>query len=141
MMRIFADLCSKRTNILGEILPDVNHHRDMQDRTINSSLLALRRELILSGGEGLEHVEALLALRGVRTGRVLVRHPPGQMRKLVLEALREGPMARRALVYYIATQLPDEPPDGMYKRVDTALHELRKKGVIGREGREWGLAP
>lgn len=40
----------------------------MLDKTIDSALLNLRRDLIRGGDEGLAHVEALLRLRGVVPG-------------------------------------------------------------------------
>ena len=57
----------------------------MQDKTINNALLALRKQIIREGGNGLDHVQALLEQRGVNMPRVL---PPkrsdvakrGQMR-------------------------------------------------------------
>jgi hypothetical protein len=43
----------------------------MQDKTIDGALLALRKQIIREKREGLAHVEALLALRGVHMPAVL----------------------------------------------------------------------
>jgi len=68
----------------------------MQDRTINNALLTLRKQIIRGDGEGLEHVEALLAMWGVRLPQVLAdmqhRARRGQMRRMVTQALAERPM-------------------------------------------------
>ena len=54
----------------------------MQERTINSALLALRKQMIRGEGEGLDHVEALLALRGI--------HPPRVMRAKRSDVAKRG---------------------------------------------------
>ncbi|WP_159458612.1 hypothetical protein [Roseisalinus antarcticus] len=43
----------------------------MQDKTIDNALLALRKDMIRNGGDGLTHVEALLTMRGVGLPAVL----------------------------------------------------------------------
>lgn len=110
----------------------------MQGRTINNALLALRRD----GGQVQELAERLLAMRGVNHLPRMIEAPAkrGQMQRLVLEALREGPKTRAALVEWIAPKRPDAPPDRLYWRVDGALGKLRRKGAVRREGRVW-LAP
>ncbi|NNE88641.1 MAG: hypothetical protein HKN27_11240, partial [Silicimonas sp.] len=64
----------------------------MQDKTINNALLALRRQITREGGDGLNHVEALLRLRDItppercRNGKEAKRLA---MRWLVIEALTQ----------------------------------------------------
>lgn len=41
----------------------------MQDRTINNALLALHRQIAQGDGAGLEHVLALMAMRGLSKPR------------------------------------------------------------------------
>ena len=48
----------------------------MSERSINSALLALRKQLIRGDGLGLEHVEALLVMRGVALPCVLPAKRP-----------------------------------------------------------------
>ena len=61
----------------------------MLDKTIDSALLNLRRDLIRGAGDGLAHVEALLTLRGVALPEVRPKRAPG--------CAGQGVMARMAL--------------------------------------------
>ncbi|WP_136634948.1 hypothetical protein [Pseudooceanicola onchidii] len=111
----------------------------MQDKTINNALLALRKQIIREGGDGLDHVEALLAMRGVDMPRVLIATARrGEMGRMVLDALRDGPKTRAQLVEYIGALRPDVPTDRLYWRVDGALSKLRGK-IEG--GPVWRLTP
>lgn len=117
----------------------------MQDATIDNALLALRKQIILSAGEGRNHVEALLQVRAVRLPRVLGPKAANAMRKghmahMILEALRERPMTRKELVAHLAHKRPDVPQERLYWRTASALDKLRIKGLARREGRVW-LAP
>ena len=116
----------------------------MQDKTINNALLALRKQITRNGDDGLEHVEALLGIRGVDMPRVLPSKPAnsarqGQMARLILDAMSDRPMTRLELVRHIAEKLPDVPPERVYYRTDAALNRLRLKGRVAREGLEWRL--
>lgn len=110
----------------------------MQDKTINNALLALRRE----GGEVQKLAEQLLTLRGEDHLPRIIRHPAkrGEMRRMVLEALRDTPMTRRALVAHLAPLRPEVPLERLYWRTDTTLSKLRIAGLVRREGRVWALA-
>ena len=107
----------------------------MQDRTIDNALLALRKQ----GGEVQELAERLLALRGVDHLPRIIPSPArrGDMQRMVLDALRDGPKTRRELVDYLAGLRPDAPPDRLYWRTDAALSKLRMAGQVRREGRVW----
>lgn len=114
----------------------------MQDKTINNALLALRKQIIRESGEGLDHVEALLALRGVDLTTVYQAKAAnwarrGHMHRMALEALKDGPLTRRQLVDRIAGQRPEVPPERIYWRTDAALAKLQAKGLVRREGRVW----
>jgi hypothetical protein len=54
---------SAPTNNLANFPAHVNHPWPMLDRTIDSLLLNLRRNLIRTGGNGLAHVETLLGVQ------------------------------------------------------------------------------
>lgn len=113
----------------------------MQDETIDNALIALRHQIVCEGREGLEQVEALLALRGVRLPRVICNMPKrGMMRLHVIAALNRGPMTRREMVEHMARVRPDVPLDKLYWRVDSALSKLRMLGVARRKGKAWRLA-
>ena len=114
----------------------------MQDRTIDSALLALRKQIILGGGEGRDQVEALLQMRGVRLPRVLGPRPPDAVRKwhmgaMILDALSERPMTRKELMVRLAVKRPDVSPERLYWRTASALNTLRVNGQVKREGRVW----
>lgn len=118
----------------------------MLDKTIDSALQNLRRDLIRNGGDGLEHVEALMRLRGIPMPRVLPPKRPdaakhGQMRRIILDALREGPKPMRELVPLVHAARQGLSRQAAYQRTGQALVKLKLAGHVGREGRVWGLAP
>lgn len=102
----------------------------MQDKTIDNALLALRKQIIRSKGDGLARVEALLMLRGVAMPKVLPAKKRdvarrGQMRALVLEALRDGPKSLREIVAHVAAATPELEPRAAYVRTTQALARMR----------------
>jgi hypothetical protein len=93
----------------------------MQDKSIDGALLALRKQIIRGKLDGLEHVEALLLMRGVDLPRVMPPKRPdaarrGHMARLVIGALREGPKTMRELVPIIADQQPNISQEAAYIR-------------------------
>ncbi|WP_104019491.1 hypothetical protein [Roseovarius nitratireducens] len=114
----------------------------MQDRTIDNALLALRKQIIRDDLGGMDHVEALLQMRGVDAPRVM---PPkrkdvarrGHMTALVLRALGEGGKTLREVVSYVCQNRPELPYTASYKRTGQALANLKKRGLVRREGRVW----
>jgi hypothetical protein len=116
----------------------------MQDKSIDNALLALRKQIIRRGDPGMEHVEALLAQRGVSIPRVL---PPkrmdvalkGQMRRILVGALSNGPKRMPALVACVAEARPEIAPGAAYSRTGQALQKLRLSGMVRRDGRLWRL--
>ncbi|WP_375172601.1 hypothetical protein [Pseudooceanicola sp.] len=118
----------------------------MQDKTINNALLALRKQIIREGGEGLDHVEALLALRGVDMPRVLPAKRSdvarrGQARQVIIDALRASPMSLRDLSVRVAQVRPELTPKTAYKRTSVTLAKLKEMGWVDRDGPVWRLAP
>lgn len=109
----------------------------MQDRTINNALLALRKQ----GGETQELAERLLAMRGVNHLPRIIESPArrGDMKRMILGALRDGPKTRKELVAHVVERRTDAPSDRLYWRVDAALSRLRIGGLVWREGRMWGI--
>jgi hypothetical protein len=114
----------------------------MLDKSIDGALLALRKRIIRGHGEGLEHVEALLALRGVAAPRVL---PPkrgdvakrGEARRVLLGALRNGPRTLAQMVDVVREWKPDVPAPLAYQRTEQALYKMQAAGLVRREGRLW----
>ena len=112
----------------------------MLNKSIDGALLALRKQIIRGDGKGLEHVEALLAMREVECPVVLPARcattvRKGQMRSMILDALRDGPMTRNQLVEHVAPRRPDVPPERLYWRVDAALSKVRAAELVRRERR------
>ena len=109
----------------------------MQDRTIDSALLNLRKQMIRGDGAGLNHVEALLAMRGVVMPRVLPAKKAdaarmGQMQRLILEALRDGPLPFRAIVDHVAQKRSEISYRVAYVRTGQRLDAMKRKGLVVR---------
>jgi len=105
----------------------------MQDRTINNALLALYR-----AGEGLEHVEALMALRGVEKPAIMHDRPlsRGRCKRLVLSML---PCTSSQIADAIQEAVPGVSRKSAVQRAYMALTRLEARGVVRREGRTWHL--
>jgi hypothetical protein len=120
----------------------VNHNVGMQDKTINNALLALRKQIIRGDGKGLAQAETLLRMRGVVMPRVLPAKRKdvarkGQMSKLVLDALRGGPMTTIEVADHVARNRPELAPEAAKKRAGLCLTKLKRRGLVGREWRVW----
>ncbi len=116
----------------------------MQGKTINNALIALRKDMLADGGDGLEHVEALLALRGVPLPHynwiVRDRIKRGLMRQIVLPALRDGPKTTADLVALVAQEDTGWPDDVVQSRTVGWLKMMRCEGVVGGTKGVWWLA-
>ena len=118
----------------------------MQDKTINSALLALRRQIIRGKCDGLAQVEALLQMRGVPMPAVLPRKRKdaarqGMMRFYVTSALGDGPKTLREIAAYVAEKRPELPYRAAYIRTTQCLSRMKNDKMAVREGRFWRLAP
>lgn len=106
------------------------------DETIDTSLYYLRAQIIRDGADGLEHVEALMNLRGLALDALPVpekrnrRFRKGQLRQAILDELRKGPRTSR--------QLQDVIGHSMNNFRHTLL-TLEARGVVRLEGRVWTL--
>ena len=113
----------------------------MQDRTIDNALLALRKRIIREGGEGLDHVEALLAMRGVGMPRIFaLKDKPfasREVRRAILKALSDGSKSGPD-IYRAVMQLRDgmdyQTAQG---RVSNVLTKMRQEGLVQRRDRKW----
>ena len=119
----------------------------MLDKTINSALLSLRAQIIRDRLDGLAHVNALLAQRGVDPSAQLVRakrRPDaarrGMMRVVVLDALRDGPKCYAEIVALVAAKRQEITPEQAYQRAGQALAKLKMCGTVARDGNLWRLA-
>ncbi len=113
----------------------------MQDKTITNALLQLRAQIIRSGLDGLDHVEALLIARGVDLQPARKpyrpRHGRTYARLLILDAVRSGPLPGRAIASYAVARVPQ---DALRRLVSSALWKMGDAGVLVRNNGLWRLA-
>ena len=117
------------------MIKQLKMHRH-SDETINTSLYYLRAQIIREGVDGLEHVEALMKLRGLTLDALSVpekrnrRFRKGQLRQAILDELRNGPRTSR--------QLQDAIGHSMNNFRHTLL-TLESRGVVRRDRSTWLL--
>ena len=120
------------------------YFRPMRDATVIGVLHNLRCAILREGQDGLEHVDALLRLRGVDPDglRMYAKQPKhhgrSKLRLAVIQALRDGPQRGSE----IARRVQGEGLDyaRAYKLTYDCLRHMHGKGLVRREGRLWGLA-
>lgn len=119
----------------------------MIDKTITSALLALRKQIIWDGLDGLEHVNALLMARGIDpAGLNTVPRQLAQacarrgIQMLVLASLRTGPKTHTQIATALVAARPSLEPGRVAACVYRAVYKLSDKGLVRREGRLWGMA-
>ena len=121
------------------------YRKPRSDYFVNA-LTLLRKEIVREELDGLEHVDALLVLRGVdpetiRTPRAVPnRFKRGELTRAILSMLREQPMKAIDMADRLRVAHPCDRWR-MYNGVNRALYRLRDRGVVKREGRVWRLAP
>ena len=114
----------------------------MLEKSITNALLHLRVQTIRESLDGLEHVEALLKLRGVDLAKHPVPRKIAQRRDtaiLAMDALRDGPKTGKEVSLHAAAATGmtyDEARGRLYQ----ALHNLRRKGWVVKEGSVWRTA-
>jgi hypothetical protein len=119
--------------------------RKLKPETITRALVALRAELIREGGPGLEHVEALLQLRGHNLGPVPqkaktpARFRRNRLRVAIYAALRDGPLTGPEIVRRVS-EAHGIGYAAVYRSVYTQLGEMRRAGRVVREDGRWRLA-
>lgn len=119
--------------------------RRLKPETITRALAALRAELIRDGGPGLEHVEALLVLRGSNLPPVPRKAAPpnfrrGKLRLAIFMALRDGPLTGPEIVRRVSAA------HGMaykqvYRSAYTQLGHMRRAGLVRHEDALWSMLP
>ena len=117
----------------------------MLDTSIDAALVELRRQIVQGGLEGQEHVEALMiargiALRPVTRQLVAVRLPRNYLRRMILAALKEGPMTGPTIAAMVMERTPQIAPDHAYFRAYSAVTRLRYAGMVVKDGKVWRLA-
>lgn len=119
----------------------------MLDKTINNALLRLRAQIIRDGLEGLQHVEAMLLLRGIDPASHYVRRKipldsckQRELKIIVLDALRSGPKTAREIAQAFMRRKPEIAPDRAKIRVHRATYKMRDAGVLVGNAGVWRLA-
>ncbi len=112
--------------------------------TITRALRNLRAQIIRDDEPGLEHVEALLQLRGDNLGPVPRKANPffqrGKLRVAIFTALRQGPCVGPQVVMRVC-EAHGLVYGAMYRSVYSQLGQMKKTGHLRHEGRVWRLAP
>lgn len=114
--------------------------RRLKPETITRALLALRAEIVRDGGPGLEHVEALLALRGNNLPPVprkaTVHFRRNRLRLAIQAALGDGPLTGREIVQRVCAA-HGLAYGAMYRSVYAQLYAMKARGLLAHEGRLW----
>ena len=116
--------------------------RSMKDATVIGVLHNLRCAILRDGQDGLEHVDALLRLRGIDPAslRTYAKQPKhfrrGKLRLAVMEALRDGPMRGSDIARHVQGNGLDYPR--AYRLTYQCLSHMKAKGLVTCEGRLWG---
>ena len=116
----------------------------MLDKSIDAALVELRRQIGRGGLEGQEHVEALMIARGVALRPlsrqlVAVRLPRNYLRRMILAALKGGPMTGPAIAAMVIERTPQIAPDQAYFRAYSAVTRLRYAGLVVKDRKMWRL--
>ena len=114
----------------------------MLDKSIDGALIALRKQIIRGNGEGLAHVEALMALRGVPMPDVLPAKRAdaarkGLMRLIILDGIRKGHRAQREIAAYVHSQRPELTARAAYVRTTQALQRMKAAGMVRLDDGVW----
>lgn len=121
--------------IIGQVKPN----------TIDNALYHLRALCKREGHEGLEHVEALLRIRGLDPNSMHVpkkqprRFRRGELRKAVLSALSNGPVTSKAVTATILATRPDLDESWLHPRIMVSLSTLKNEGAAIRSVEGWTL--
>lgn len=112
--------------------------------TVTRALRNLRGQIIRNVGPGLEHVEALLLLRGDTLGPVPRKMGPihfkrGKLRVAIFAGLRDGPLTGPQVVERVCAD-HGLAYKAMYRSVYTQLGDMKCKGLLRHEGALWRLS-
>ncbi len=120
----------------------------MLPRTKINVLLQIRADIIRDGLEGLEHVNALLVLRGVdpasqhvRRKAPLDRFRQCEVRRFIKTTLGDGPMRRGELATILGKVQPHLSEHATKIRCNNALQRLQRDGFVARGKCLWWLTP
>ncbi|WP_371229383.1 hypothetical protein [Roseovarius sp. 2305UL8-3] len=113
------------------------------ETTIRNALLYMRAECLRDGVEGVDHVDALLRLRGhdPEAFGFADKRPKafrkGELRQMVLDALRDGPQTGAEIACRVQARKQVLTYKQAYRRVYGCLEQLQRRGLVVHEGRVW----
>jgi hypothetical protein len=119
------------------------YYRPWKEETLVAALHFMRCQIVRDKAEGLEHIDALLRLRGVDPDSLPLpqKFPKtfkrGHLSQAILRELRDGPLRGSELARRLQGNLAYEDA---YRKVYAALHRLKESGLIGKRSRDWYLA-
>ena len=112
--------------------------------TITRALRNLRAQIIRNGEPGLEHVEALLQLRGGNLGPVPRKANQffrrGKLRVAIFTALRAGPCTGPEVVKRVC-EAHGLAYAAAYRSIYSQLGQMKKARQIQHDCQIWGLTP
>ncbi len=120
-------------------------YRAMSNEAINSALYHLRAQIIREETKGLKEVEALLKIRDCEVDafqvprKVSRKFRRGELRKLVLKALENGPQSLRDVANKVHSARPDLEFDPLLPKIATVLSTVKGKGLASHDHGKWSL--
>lgn len=118
----------------------------MQEQSIINVLSHMRLEALRSDLAGLEHIEALMRLRGFDpASQPIAQHRPrkfkrGHLNRAILNALRDGPKTGPEVIKHIA-RAENMIHAGLRMSVYNCLNRGLQKGHWVHDNWIWGLNP
>lgn len=109
----------------------------LSEKSIARVLYYIRAEAIRDGLDGLDHVDALLTLRGHDPEAYHVpqkapkRFKRGQLKRMLMELLREGPDTARGLAERVAAQVEGVEASDILASVRVQLSVMGRQGAAG----------
>lgn len=114
--------------------------------TIARVLYQVRAEIVREGGDGLEHADALLRVRGldpeafdVPAKLERVFEGRGARQRAVLAALGEGPATLPEVCDRVAKQNPGTDAGAIYQSIAVCLGNLKRRGAVRHVERQWRI--
>jgi hypothetical protein len=120
------------------------YYRPWKEETLVAALHFMRCQIVRDHAEGLEHIDALLRLRGVDPDSLPLpqKFPKtfkrGHLSQAILRELRDGPLRGSDLARRLQGNLAYADA---YRKVYAALHRLKEARLIVHDSCIWRLAP
>jgi hypothetical protein len=119
------------------------YYRPWKEETLVSALHFMRCQVVRDSAEGLDHIDALLRLRGVDPDSLPMpeKRPKhfarGKLRIAIMDALRGGPMTGADLARKIQGNGLEYA--AAYRRVYQCLNRLLVTGIVSKDCGKWQM--